>query len=283
MKTLMIQGTSSGSGKSTMVTALCRIFSDMGISVAPYKSQNMSNFAYSGDGFEISRAQAIQAIGARTKIIPAMNPILLKPLGDYYSMVYLNGKKFKKMHAAKYYSEFATSRGLQAALLSLKSLQKNFELVIIEGAGSPAEINLQKFDIANMAIAEKTRSPVVLVADTDRGGSFAGLVGTLELLNKRHRDLVRGFVFNKFRGDVEILKPGFSKIRQITKKEIFGVIPMIKLEIPDEDSLDLKSPDGFSWTRRSITNIDREIDKLADTVQRSLDMKAIKRTVYNDD
>ena len=157
MKTLMIQGTSSGAGKSTLVTALCRIFSDKGFSVAPFKSQNMSNFAFHGKNFEISRAQAIQAIGARAEIVPEMNPILLKPRGNYYSMVYLNGKRFKKMHAKDYYSKFVKTKGLQTAMSSIKKLEKNYDLIIMEGAGSPAEINLQKFDIANMSIAEKTK------------------------------------------------------------------------------------------------------------------------------
>ena len=278
MKTLMIQGTSSGAGKSTLVTALCRIFSDKGFSVAPYKSQNMSNFAYCGENFEISRAQAIQAIGARTEIMPEMNPILLKPRGNYYSMVYLNGKRFKKMHAKDYYSKFVKSKGLQIALSSMKKLEKNHDLIIMEGAGSPAEINLQKFDIANMAIAEKTKSPVVLITDIDRGGSFASLVGTLSLLDKKYQKLVKGFVFNKFRGDVDILKPGFSKLKHNTKKEIFGVIPKIKMYIPEEDSLD-KKPETFLWNKRNLNKIDKEIDKLSKLVLKSLNMKALEKII----
>ena len=155
MKTLMIQGTSSGAGKSTLVTALCRIFSDKGYSVAPFKSQNMSNFSYRGKDFEISRAQAIQALGARTEIVPEMNPILLKPRGNYNSLIYLNGKRFKKMHAKEYYSKFVKSKGIKTAMNSLKQLQKKHDIIILEGAGSPAEINLEKFDIANMSIAKK--------------------------------------------------------------------------------------------------------------------------------
>ena len=144
MKSLMIQGTSSGSGKTTLVTALCRIFADKGFSVAPFKSQNMSNYAYKTKDFEISRAQAIQAIAARCEITPNLNPILLKPLGNYYSNVYLNGKMFKKMHATEYYQKFVQTQGLNIATKSLKYLQKNYELIILEGAGSPTEINLKK-------------------------------------------------------------------------------------------------------------------------------------------
>ena len=209
MKTLMVQGTSSGAGKTTLVAALCRIFSDKGYSVAPYKSQNMSNYSYKEKSFEISRAQAIQAIGARCKIVPDLNPILLKPLGNYYSTIFLQGKRFRKMHATEYYSKFVRNRGLKIAKESLKKLQKNHDLIILEGAGSPAEINLSKFDIANMKIAEHANSPVLLVTDIDRGGSFASIVGTLALLDKKYQKLIKGFVINKFRGDIKILKPGF--------------------------------------------------------------------------
>ncbi|MFB5622270.1 MAG: cobyric acid synthase, partial [Candidatus Nitrosomaritimum yanchengensis] len=193
MKSLMVQGTSSGAGKSTLVTALCRIFSNKGYSVAPYKSQNMSNFGYKWNGFEISRAQAIQAMGARCEITPHLNPIMLKPLGDYYSDVFLLGKKFKKMHAKNYYEKFVRSQGLKTALNSIQILQKKYDLVILEGAGSPAEINLDKFDIANMKMAEKIKSSVLLVTDIDRGGSFASIVGTLALLDKKHQKLIKGF------------------------------------------------------------------------------------------
>ena len=185
MKSLMVQGTSSGAGKSTLVTALCRIFSNKGYSVAPYKAQNMSNFGYKWNGVEISRAQAIQAMGARCEITPHLNPIMLKPLGDYYSDVFLLGKKFKKMHAKNYYEKFVRSQGLKTALNSIQILQKKHDLVILEGAGSPAEINLDKFDIANMKMAEKIKSSVLLVTDIDRGGSFASIVGTLALFNQR--------------------------------------------------------------------------------------------------
>ena len=160
MKPLMVQGTSSGAGKSTLVAALCRIFEQKGYLVAPFKSQNMSNFGYSTPDFEISRAQAIQAIAAKCPIEPDLNPIMLKPLGNYYSAVYLNGKYYKKMHAKDYYSKFVKSKGLKAATTSLSKLKKNYDLVILEGAGSPAEINLQKYDIANMQIAQKANTVV---------------------------------------------------------------------------------------------------------------------------
>ncbi len=276
MKSLMVQGTSSGAGKTTLVVALCRIFSDAGYNVAPFKSQNMSNYVYRGNGFEISRAQAIQAIAARCKITPDLNPILLKPRGNYYSLVYLRGKRFRKMHATEFYNKFVNTKGINLVKGSLKTLTKDHDLIILEGAGSPAEINLQKFDIANMKIAEHTKSPVLLITDIDRGGSFASIVGTLALLDKKYQKLVKGFVINKFRGDLNILKPGFSKLTQITKKPIFGVIPMTKLDLPEEDSLSGRAK-GLSWNKKNVNKIDREIDKLSKLVKKSLNIKAIER------
>ena len=278
MKTLMIQGTSSGSGKTTLVAALCRIFADKGYSVAPYKSQNMSNYSYKGNGFEISRAQAIQAIGARAQIVPQMNPILLKPRGDYYSMVFVNGKPYKKMHATQYYSKFVKTKGMQVAIDALKFLEKNYGLIIMEGAGSPAEINLQKYDIANMRIADHAKSPVVLITDIDRGGSFASLIGTLSLIDKKYQKLVKGFVFNKFRGDVSILKLGFRKLKQNTKKQVFGIIPMTKIHLPEEDSLGVRAK-PIAWNKRNIDKIDKEIDKLSKLVKQSVNIRALERLV----
>ncbi len=276
MKSLMIQGTSSGAGKTTLVAALCRIFSDKGYNVAPYKSQNMSNFAYITPNFEISRAQAIQAIAARCDITSDLNPILLKPLGNYYSMVYLNGKRYKKMHAKDYYKKFVNSEGIKIASRSLKTLQKNFDLIILEGAGSPAEINLQKFDIANMKIAQKANASVLLISDIDKGGSFASIVGTMALIEKKYQKLVKGFVFNKFRGDIDVLKPGFQKLKNITKIPVMGTIPMISLDLPEEDSLNAK-PKEIAWTKKNISKIDNELNKLAKTVKSNIDIKSIER------
>ena len=275
-KSLMIQGTSSGAGKTTLVAALCRIFSNAGYSVAPFKSQNMSNFSYKGEGFEISRAQAIQAVAARAEITPEMNPILLKPRGNYWSSVFLLGKYYKKLHANEYYKKFVLSKGLELVSKSLHILQKNYDLVILEGAGSPAEINLEKFDIANMGIAEKTNIPVILITDIDRGGSFASIVGTLQLLDKKYRKLVKGFVFNKFRGDIGILKPGFKKIKQNTGKPVYGTVPMAKFSLPEEDSLGVK-PKEMAWNKRNLKKMDLEIDKLSKIVKLNLNIKAIER------
>ena len=276
MKSLMIQGTSSGAGKTTLVAALCRIFSDKGYSVAPFKSQNMSNFAYSTPDFEISRAQAIQAFGARCDITPELNPILLKPVGNYSSIVYLNGKRFKKMHAQEYYEKFVNIDGMKIATKSLKTLQKNFDLVIMEGAGSPAEINLQKYDIANMKIAKKANADVLLVTDIDKGGSFASLVGTMNLIDKKYQKLVKGFIFNKFRGDIDVLKPGFKKLKNITKIPTFGTIPLISLNLPEEDSLNAK-PKHITWSKKNISKIDDELNKLSKIVKSNIDINSIEK------
>jgi adenosylcobyric acid synthase len=278
MNSLMVQGTSSGAGKTTLVAALCRIFSDKGYSVAPFKSQNMSNFGYITPEFEISRAQAIQAIAARCPIVPDLNPILLKPLGNYYSTVYLNGKRFKKMHAKDYYTKFVKTKGIKTVTDSLFRLKKKYDLVILEGAGSPAEINLQKYDIANMQIAQKANASVLLISDIDKGGSFASLAGTMSLIEKKYQKLVKGFLLNKFRGDIDVLKPGFKKIKQLTGIPVLGTIPMIQMNIPEEDSLNAK-PKEIKWTKNNISKIDKELDKLAKTVKNNVDLKIIERMI----
>ena len=270
----MIQGTSSGSGKTTLVTALCRIFSNSGYKVAPFKSQNMSSYSYKGDEFEISRAQAIQAIAARAEINPNMNPILLKPLGNYSSDIFVKGKFYKKMYAKEYYKKFALQKGLKTAIESLDWLQKNYDLIIIEGAGSPAEFNLVKYDIANMRMAEHSKAPVILISDIDRGGSFASIVGTLELLEKKYQKLIKGFVINKFRGDIDILRPSFYKLRQKTGKPVLGTIPLMKIDIPDEDSL-FANPKQIIWNKKFMQFLDEEIENLSHIVKSSLNMKAI--------
>ncbi len=274
----MIQGTSSSAGKTTLVTALCRIFSNKGYKVSPYKSQNMSNYSYKTKEFEISRAQAIQAIAARAQITPDINPILLKPLGNYRSEVFLQGKYYKKMHAKDYYKKFVLSQGLKVATFSLQKLQKENDIVIIEGAGSPAEINLEKFDIANMKIAQRAKSPVLLITDIDRGGSFASIVGTLALLNSRHRKLIKGFVINKFRGDLSVLKPGFTKLKKNTGKPVLGVIPLAKFSLPEEDSLGVKAK-HIRWNKTNLKKMNSEIDKLSKLVQKSLNIKEIERMI----
>jgi adenosylcobyric acid synthase len=272
----MIQGTSSGAGKTILVTALCRIFSDLGYTVSPFKAQNMSNFSYVGKNFEISRAQAIQAVAARTSITPLQNPILLKPLGNYRSSVFVNGKFFKKMHASNYYENFVLKSGFKAAVGSFNKIAQSHEIIFLEGAGSPAEINLQKFDITNMKIAKKTKSPVLLITDIERGGAFASIVGTMELIEKKYLELVKGFVINKFRGDIEILEPGYRKLQRKTGLPIFGTIPMTKFEIPDEDSIGT-SPKNLNWNTSNLKKLDIEINKIAKVVKSSLNIRKMEK------
>ena len=272
----MIQGTASSAGKTTLVTALCRIFKQKGFSVAPFKAQNMSNYAYKGKGFEISRAQAIQALAASTEISADLNPILLKPLGNYRSSVFVGGKLYKKRHADDYYKKFVRKDGMNGVLKSFRTLEKNYDLIIIEGAGSPAEINLNQYDIANMKLAEKTKSPVILITDIERGGSFASIVGTLDLLERKHQKMIKGFVFNKFRGDLNILKPGYRKLKQKTGKPVFGTIPMYNFLIPEEDSISSGSK-KLSWNKQNLKKIDAEINKLSRLVKSNLNIKEIEK------
>ncbi len=277
-KALMIQGTSSGAGKTTLVTALCRIFVNSGYRVAPFKSQNMSSYSYKENGFEISRAQAIQAIAARAEIDPRMNPILLMPLGNYRSKVLVKGKFYKKMCAKDYYEKFVLSKGLKTATESLDWLRQNYDLIIMEGAGSPAEFNLEKYDIANMRMAEYSCAPVILVTDIDKGGSFASIVGTMELIDRKYRKFIKGFVINKFRGDMRILRPSFKKLRQMTDRPILGTIPLLKFDIPEEDSLHA-NPKQVRWNKKYLQYLDIEIENLSRIVKASLNMKAIGRLI----
>ena len=276
MPSIMVQGTSSGAGKTVLVTALCWILRNRGYSVAPFKAQNMSNYSYRWDGLEIASAQAMQAVACGIPVTTNMNPILLKPRGNYESLVYLNGKEFKKLDAEDYYEGFARSEALGIAMEAFHNLQHDHDVVVLEGAGSPAEINLREYDVANMRIAKSTNSPVLLVTDIERGGSFASLLGTLELLEPQYRKLVRGMIINKFRGSRHVLKPGLDIISKRTKKPVLGVIPMIQHTLPDEDSLDYKGL-TFQWSDPGVAHLQREIKKVAKIVEKSLDVEEVIR------
>lgn len=286
MRPVMIQGTSSGAGKTVLTAALCRIFSDMGYKVAPFKSQNMSSRSFVSDsGIEISTAQAMQAAAARCEITADLNPVLLKPRGGQKMAICLEGKNYGVMDARHYYEEFVLYKGLAAASASLESLLKRFDLVVLEGAGSPAEINLAEYDIANMRMAKLAAASVLLVCDIDRGGAFASLAGTMKLLPDEEARLVRGFVMNKFRGDPSILRPGFSKLEEITAVPVVGVIPMFDLSsLPDEDSLDSRHG-SIQWSSgRPPPSMEEGICRLAATVRESLDMdKIVEMVACKDD
>ncbi|MGN6614315.1 MAG: cobyric acid synthase [Candidatus Nitrosocosmicus sp.] len=278
-KLIMVQGTSSGAGKSLIVTALCRILSNKGYKVSPFKSQNMSSFIFDIDktGKVIAQAQAIQALGAKTNPDVRMNPILLKPLVNYESEVYLQGKFFSKMKAQEYYKNFVLQKGFKNVLNAFNSLKKENEIIVLEGAGSPAEINILKYDIANMLLADKLKAPVILVADIERGGSFASIVGTVILLKPRYRNLIKGILINKFRGDVNILSPAIDKVERFTRKPILGVIPKIDHIIPSEDSLD-----GIMDRNKNlveISELDKEIDRVSNIMESVIDVEFILKKI----
>jgi len=274
----MVQGTSSGSGKSTLVTAFCRIFSDKGYRVSPFKAQNMSSntFTIAGTSYEISQAQAVQAIASRREPDVRMNPILLKPLGDYRSKVIMNGSFYLDMYAQDYYDSFVFQTGFSNVLKSLTSLRKENDLVIIEGAGSPAEINISKYDISNMLLAEAIGAPVLITSDIERGGCFANIVGTMRLLKKIHRDLVQGFLINNFRGDRSFLTPAIRSVEKITKKKILGVIPKINFCLPAEDSLDSVDPNA---RKMSIELCHLQIDIIAKAIKENINIEKLTRQV----
>ncbi|MEH6358080.1 MAG: cobyric acid synthase [Pseudomonadales bacterium] len=225
--TLMVQGTTSDAGKSVLVAGLCRVLFRKGVKVVPFKPQNMAlNSAVTVDGGEIGRAQAVQAQACGLEPHTDMNPVLLKPNSDTGAQVIIHGHAVTEMDAVSYHAYKATA--MKAVLDSHIRLQNQYQVVMVEGAGSPAEINLRENDIANMGFAEKVDCPVILVADIDRGGVFAHLVGTLELLSASEQARVMGFVINRFRGDVSILQPGLDWLEERTGKPVLGVLPFLK-------------------------------------------------------
>ena len=235
-KPIMVQGTMSGVGKSLVVAGLCRVLADEGLRVAPFKSQNMAlNSCITADGLEMGRAQVMQAEAARIEPEANMNPILLKPTNDTGSQVIVNGKPIGTMSARDY---FAFKHELVPDIMAAyNSLAERFDVIVIEGAGSPAEINLKADDIVNMGMARMAHAPVLLVGDIDRGGVFAQLAGTIMLLEPEEQDMVKALVVNKFRGDPTILEPGIEQLRELTGKPVAGVLPMTPLDLDDEDSL----------------------------------------------
>ncbi len=235
-KRIMVQGTMSNAGKSLLVGGLCRIFKQDGFHVAPFKSQNMAlNSFITKEGMEMGRAQVMQAEAAGIEPHIHMNPILLKPTSDSKSQVIVNGKSIGNQSAADY---FGYKRQLVPHIQkAFAALTSEYEVVVLEGAGSPAEINLKQEDIVNMGMAEMADAPVLLVGDIDRGGVFASLYGTILLLEEKERARIRGIIINKFRGDVNILKPGLAMLEELTQIPVVGVVPYTHLDIDDEDSL----------------------------------------------
>lgn len=235
-KSIMVQGTMSNSGKSFVAAALCRIFHQDGYLTAPFKSQNMALNSYiTKEGLEMGRAQVMQAEAAGIEPSARMNPILLKPTSQMGSQVIVNGEVIGNMRAMDYYKD--KPRFIPMVMEAYNSLAEEYDVIVLEGAGSPAEINLKDNDIVNMGMARMSKSPVLLVADIDRGGVFASIYGTVKLLEPEEQAMIKGIIINKFRGDVKILEPGLAMIEEKVGIPVVGVIPMEHIDIDDEDSL----------------------------------------------
>ncbi|WP_314385266.1 cobyric acid synthase [Pseudomonas brenneri] len=255
MSTLMVQGTTSDAGKSTLVTALCRWVVRQGVPVVPFKPQNMAlNSAVTAEGGEISRAQAVQAQAANLAPHTDMNPVLLKPNSDTGSQVIIHGRAVTSMNAVAYHDYKAIA--MQAVLASHARLSAAYPVVMVEGAGSPAEINLRANDIANMGFAEAVDCPVLLIADINRGGVFAHLVGTLELLSPSEQARIKGFVINRFRGDIALLQPGLDWLEARTGKPVIGVLPYVMdLHLEAEDGIDQRQTDKAAQVLRVVVPV----------------------------
>ena len=235
-KVIMVQGTMSNSGKSFITAGLCRVFAQDGYRVAPFKSQNMALNSYiTKDGLEMGRAQVVQAEAAGVEPTADMNPILLKPTSHTGSQVIVNGRVRGQMKAMDYFKH--KTELIPDIMAAFGRLSEAYDIIVIEGAGSPAEINLKENDIVNMGLAKMVDAPVLLVGDIDRGGVFASLYGTVKLLEAEEQARIQGLIINKFRGDPEILKPGVQMIEELVHIPVVGVVPMEKIDIDDEDSL----------------------------------------------
>ena len=252
-KTIMIQGTTSDAGKSTLVAGLCRLLKNRGEKVVPFKPQNMAlNSAVTVDGGEIGRAQAVQALAAGLEPHTDMNPVLLKPNSDTGAQVIIHGQAVTNLTAVDYHNYKPTA--MKAVLESYNRLKEQYDWIIVEGAGSPAEINLRDRDIANMGFAEAVDCDVIIVADIDRGGVFAHLVGTLDLLSESEQQRTLGFIINRFRGDISLLQPGLDWLEEKTKKKVFGVLPYLHgFHLEAEDSV--KTDQVIDETQQQINII----------------------------
>ena len=274
MAKIMVQGATSSAGKSLLCTGLCRYFYKKGLKVFPFKSQNMSRNAYvDEDGHKIATAQVQQAFACNRKPDVKMNPVLLIPKTDVGSTVVLFGEEFKDMKAREYF-EYKKEL-LPIIEKTFSEIESENDIVVVEGAGSPAEINLRENDIVNMGLAELVDLPVILVADIDRGGVFASLYGTVMLLSENERNRIKGLVMNKFRGDKTLLDSGIEEIEKLTGIPVIGTIPYVKLNIPDEDSLvDYDKPANHGGVTREELEI--EFDKLMNAIEENMDMKLVE-------
>ena len=277
-KTIMIQGTMSSVGKSLLCAGLCRVFWQDGYRVAPFKSQNMSSNCYVlPEGLFMSQAQVTQAEAAGIKPDVRMNPILLKPKSDMGSEVIVNGVSRGRMKATDY-SHYKNSL-IPDILRAFHSLSYEFDIVVIEGAGSPAEINLKQNDIVNMGLARMCEAPVLLVGDIDRGGVFAQLYGTIALLEEDEKAMIKGMIINKFRGDINLLIPGLRMIEDITNKPILGVLPMLDINLPEEDSLSMDVHPSSQNPQEKASNVktqrEAQYNTLAQAIREHVNLQEI--------
>jgi len=270
-KAIMVQGTSSGVGKTVLTLALCRIFKDDGYSVAPFKAQNMtSNTILTDRGQEIAVSQWLQAAAAGIVADGRMNPILLKySAGKKGTDVIVNGRHYDTINAHKF--KEMKNELIAEIMNAYDSLNEQYDIIVIEGAGSPVELNLNEDDVVNMGMAKRAKSPVILVADIDRGGAFASIYGTLQLLDKSERGYVKSVIVNRFRGDVSSFGDGIGILERITGLPVVGVVPYVQVDLPEEDML----YDRESSTNVSDPLIDSKFDDIATTVRKSLNMDLV--------
>jgi len=272
-KAIMLQGTASGVGKTILTMALCRILKQDGYRVAPFKAQNMTaNTALTASGGEIALSQLLQAYAAGSSPCADMNPIVLKPLpGQQGNQVILSGKLYCNIGAYRYRE---LKKTLMAEVLEAYArLAGEYDVIVIEGAGSPAELNLKQDDIVNMGLAKRLDVPVLLVADIDRGGVFAALSGTVKLLDPEEQELIKALIINRFRGEAAYFQEGREILQSITGRPVLGLIPYMQLNLPEEDSLYHAEHIPFS----AKSDFDSQFDLLADTVRKSLDMELFFR------
>ena len=279
VKTIMFQGTASDVGKTLFTLALCRIYSQQGFKAAPFKSQNMASDSYKIKGeAEIALAQALQAEAADINPETCMNPILMKPQGDNNSKIFINGSPIKSMSAAEYFSQ--KDKLLQAIKISLNILKDKYQLIVLEGGGNPAEVNLRDKDLVNMKVAALADAPVILIADIERGGVFASIIGTLDLLEPSERKRVKGIIINKFHGNPEYFKEGKEQIEELTDLPVLGVMPFIEeLSIPDEDSCG-QQREKLDYNATSYSERLKNYDRLAQKFKTYIDFEKLEEIIF---
>lgn len=284
MDMIMVQGCRSNSGKSTVATALAKIYAEKGLRVSPFKGWNMGSNSYKTDrGGEIGVGQAVQARAAGTIPDVNMQPLLVKPAEDGQTELLVKGKPYLKEANIK--KENYLELGMKTIEDSLNILKKEYDLLVLEGSGSPVEINVKDRDLANMKTAQLNNTPVILVADIKRGGVFASIIGTMELLEPEEKELVKGFIINKFYGDKSILKSGIDYLEERTGKPVLGVLPYLDdINLPEEDTISLTEAEtkklNFAQSNCENENLERDFQKLAEIFKNNIDMEKIDDIIF---